>query len=234
MLFSSQFHQSSKRRRRRSSSFKQRTRTRIISSPCWWRLLQQLAITCLLFLSSTHHTTTVQASDDLPTVCGCSPVLQVFQFDFSAGTSSCDNPSFQDTSNLVDFSCSTQGLRDTSITNLLPVNFTQIQIIEFDQIGNVLIEVTGTPDEGYEQDDSVTFLSSMGQPPASVPPAFLQVRLRGWNSDEQELETHWEIEYSPQCESTSVINEGDTIGYMTFTTVTLSSSFCPGTWSFGK
>jgi hypothetical protein len=140
--------------------------------------------------------------------CYCAPLQYSFQFDFSLECIDMgEAPGFLDTI------CIVSGINDgdVDVTNLVPVEVSDIKILElgpdFTAIGEA--EQTGAFHDG----DGFDYSSVLTGPDyVDIRPAALQITATGRNSDDQPIILHWAVLYSNSCDALPFVLN-DSVGW---------------------
>mmetsp|Transcript_2382 Transcript_2382/g.4912 ORF Transcript_2382/g.4912 Transcript_2382/m.4912 type:complete len:288 (-) Transcript_2382:720-1583(-) len=206
------------------------TSRRPCNSQCW-------LIIALIVLNDFCYKGSILVQAQAPSICACSPAIYSFVLDFGQDPQQSCHPqvnTLQDETNILGVSCQASGLKglnnSSSVTDVVPVKVTRIQVYELDanRMPIQIFQVTGDFDNGHP----ITFLSIVNQPnlDSDKLPRGLEATLVGINAAGEPVETHWQILFTNQCGSSSfpVLNVGDQIGFFQIVMASLSPLYCPG------
>ena len=150
-------------------------------------------------------------------ICACQPSVYEITLDFSLV---CDDTNVGG-QGIVDTACLIgTRLTDTeNVTDLVPAQVSEIQILELDQNQDVVGQSVYT-DGPYFDGDKVYYTSIVRKDPNAINsvtlPRGIQVSINGNNALNQPLINTWGILYNNDCGIFPLLTEGENIGWSVF------------------
>jgi hypothetical protein len=160
-------------------------------------------------------------------LCACNPAVYTFELDFNA---LCEDTNV-DGLGIENFDCfvAPSGI-DPEIEDFVPVQVTEIQILELDQN---LVPFTFTPIiRNFRDGDTFTYTAITAlrdDLPEGLIPAGFQITLIGANQFDQNIQNVWIITFTNECGVFPVFSVGEQIGWTRMIDLEEPSQFyCPG------
>lgn len=168
--------------------------------------------TLFLLVFATTTTLTVHAQQIGVDICACSPSTYNFRFDFAktCATTNIGGVGIE----FNDCSISTFGQDQT---NLVPTQVTSVDVLEFDQNGNLLKQqsdfVTISNGGMYQY---TSYSQNASQVTASTAPKSLEITALAVNNVGDTLFMLWTVVFSNSCSGYPVFRNGQSIGWTVF------------------
>ena len=187
----------------------------------WTLSASPFALLCLAFL--VQWTSAQEVGVD---ICACQPSVYEITLDFDLVCDDTDvmGPGINDTACLI-----SSRLPDTvNVTDFVPVQVNEIQILELDQNQDVVGQSVYT--EGpYFNGDKIYYTSIVRKNPDLVNsvslPRGIQTSINGNNALNQPLLNSWGILYDNDCGVFPLLEVGQKIGWSIFVSITYVASY---------
>ena len=163
-------------------------------------------------------------TDDITTICNCSPSTYKFTLDFTLSCPPVNIPQPNDA--IESTTCLISHFGNPDITDLVPVSVTNIEILELDQNMQITSETT-IPGNNFVDGDTFQYTTKdaladsdeIGNDPDPVMSKVqkaIQLTMIGMNRIGKPIINVYIITYTNDCNAYPVLQEGQSIGWTVF------------------